>query len=807
MVKGHYQFIFISPERLQIKRFRGHLSRMHNVYVSYCIVDEAHCVSEWGHDFRTSYLRLGFNARKFMKTYSENPQNPVTVPIIALTGTASYDVLADVQRELDIAEADAIIKPSRYEREELNFKIINTVSTTNPIATREQDIRTAIANDKKSKVINLLPNIAAKFAFPSIEAFITPQNSYPNCGIIFCPHKNGGFGVKEHYENIVKELPAIAPFTGMYAGSSSDDSDSDIYEQAQEDFKHDKITQLIATKAFGMGIDKPNIRYTVHINMPQSIESFYQEAGRAGRDRENAYCYILYSNRKKELNEDVSVDKELMLSFHRNSFKGQAREKRILFELLDEIRFPNVNQLELLNEKIDDISEYDVKRAVYWQKFVYGKLYKRLYINGPTFPRGYGFIDLENETAYAETRDTHVILDPSQSFPILERVLEYLKKEKNSDESMLDWIFTRLRPKTNPGIEQCLQGMQFREQRSLLIGFSNDAPSQIAQLLGLQWTTAMVQDANQFCSDENDFFKGLSSSYRKAFGKWWNVPNEKKAQASKFFHSLRDQNDTFKAIYRLAIIGIIDDYEIDYNASLIHVKISKKPDDQYIANLQEYISKYVSVEDANRVPEQVHQQPGNTVIRKCLSYLVDFVYDKIAAKRREAIDLMENAIQAGLHDNSKFVERVNTYFDSRTTEDLRQYLFQYEPDIMFEYMDSTKGEMDALNHLRGACDRLIVENPDNPILFLLRAFSQIVLVDANKQEAHKDFRKGMTLFKNIKEWKADYELKIFNKFYDKCCEYNKNAKQFFESYLVIQHQKWLSQFLHSFLAGVKNERR
>lgn len=122
MTQGCYQFVFVSPERLQIPGFRSFLKDMNeNTCFVYCVVDEAHCVSEWGHDFRTAYLKLGENARKYCKTFNWESK----IPLIGLTGTASYDVLADVQRELFIEKnSHAVITPKKYERKELNFEII-----------------------------------------------------------------------------------------------------------------------------------------------------------------------------------------------------------------------------------------------------------------------------------------------------------------------------------------------------------------------------------------------------------------------------------------------------------------------------------------------------------------------------------------------------------------------------------------------------------------------------------------------------------------------------------------------------------
>ena len=198
MSQGLYQFIFISPERLQIGEFRKHLQSMKNIYFTYCIVDEAHCVSEWGHDFRTSYLRLGSNARKYCKTKADE------LPIIALTGTASFDVLSDVRRELDIP-ANAVIAPQKYGRKELTFRVQQVGEPSVPYGATEKQIKELVAKKKAEalfQILNEIPHHSWSNAhqYESLTQFFSEQNS----GIVFCPHVTGKHGV----EAVSKELKA-----------------------------------------------------------------------------------------------------------------------------------------------------------------------------------------------------------------------------------------------------------------------------------------------------------------------------------------------------------------------------------------------------------------------------------------------------------------------------------------------------------------------------------------------------------------------------------------------------------------------
>jgi ATP-dependent DNA helicase RecQ len=192
MTQGWYQFVFVSPERLQIPEFRNYLLQMRDVHFSYAVVDEAHCVSEWGHDFRPAYLRLGVNARKFCQAAEGE------VPIIALTGTASFDVLDDVQRELDIHDEMARVVPSEYRRDELHFEITPIPPPVIPPTASAWEMKQAVGASKQATLNTLLDTIPQRFgAHPGIVDFLTASGESPNAGLIFCPYVGGVLGVKQ----------------------------------------------------------------------------------------------------------------------------------------------------------------------------------------------------------------------------------------------------------------------------------------------------------------------------------------------------------------------------------------------------------------------------------------------------------------------------------------------------------------------------------------------------------------------------------------------------------------------------------
>lgn len=329
-------FVLVAPERLQIEEFRSALLEMAvSTPVNLAVIDEAHCVSEWGHDFRPSYLNLGGVIRDHCA--DAGGQAP---PVLALTGTASRAVLRDVLIQLQIEQRSehSIVRPQTFDRPELNYLL----SVADPKMS-EAALRGALRG---------LPDL---FSRPA-ATFFQPAQSQTFSGIIFCPTVNGSHGLG----NASK---AVAAVTGaaceIYAGSPPSGVSPREWDarkaQAARMFKADRAPVLAATKAFGMGIDKPNIRWVIHWGIPGSIEAYYQEVGRAGRDREEAWCVLVLTDfdekrSRQILSEDLALeearlrfervkkserdDVSTQIFFHLGSFPGIEEEVRTLEEVV-----------------------------------------------------------------------------------------------------------------------------------------------------------------------------------------------------------------------------------------------------------------------------------------------------------------------------------------------------------------------------------------------------------------------------------------------------------------------------------------
>lgn len=638
MSESKVQILFVSPERLCIYRFRQKLKAMAegHIYFAYGVIDEVHCVSEWGHDFRFSYLHLGRNLYNYvLPKQSENENEHIS--LFGLTATASFDVLADVERELsgDSAfplDSDATVRFENTNRLELQYRVIPIsvygarnkwdvfeaknievprILTEVQSMLQELEKPTSIKKIKKRFIDreNIVdPPLQKRINDADLSVTVSADWYQTNSAsaIVFCPHRRGSIGVNDTDNNpgIVSSIQSglgCKRISGYVGGDEL---------TAQDEFLNGETSIMVATKAFGMGIDKPDVRFTLNVNHSGSLEAFVQEAGRAGRDRKMALSLILYS-------EQFGTDRDVHQFFYDNSFKGADFEKHVMYFLM-------------------------------------------------------------------EFQSTSVSL-PGNSVSSLS----------------VRGFMTQL--------------MAASEGQVIVSTLSYKIPSNDSISLNQRLTNAGYSPIQK----EDDYQASLE-----------------------------------KAIYRMCCIGVIDDFTRDYSGKTFRIVTRRKSEGGYYNGLKRFLMRYYTEERAEIEMQRAYTFRGQNEIQKCLGYLTEFVYEKIAMKRRQAIDDMERFCNDAIHYsdnwldvNEELKDFIFFYFNSKYaregfTVDINGKTTPYSLiddtrrgavssfDFLFKYLKVIDDELvnegtpkDNIMHLQGAVRLIRRGLPEpNPTLDLLNVF-------------------------------------------------------------------------------------
>ena len=755
-VNGNYLFAFVSPERFVINDFRNKIGsvRTRNKNFAFCVIDEAHCVSEWGHDFRTAYLKLGDNSRAFCFS-GHNGEN---IPTLGLTGTASFDVLSDVQREVGLQNNSDIIRPEKLEREELKFKIKNIPGIKIGAGNDFWTLHNSVFEAKKQGLLNVLQNDLISEPHlrecnaTSFSDFIKYQGNDSNCGIIFCPHSTDKMrsGVQYIANYLRQQFPDVANLIGEYYGSG----DSSSLEQVQDDFKSNKITLLVATKAFGMGIDKPNIRFTLHITHPISIEGFYQEAGRAGRDRKNAVCYILHCNDLLVINskgKEVSVARNIQDTFLFNSFRGNDYEKSITLELLDRITFPHTSN----KDQTQDVIFSDLGREVRFGKPFPNPNPTMIYINGGEFGQTYGRIRFN--ALIAETNGNNMCSEV-EATQLLNSMTQLVRNTNPNNLNLLEWLQVVNITPEKQGIEFIISQIPNNQTSVITIGLENNGVQQTLEYLNQNFDPifdySMVKNSTNFCQSDNDFIQNLETNYKRTHGKAITFSTQQTDDLKELFKQVRQEQDTFKIIYRLSILGVVKDYTIDYRAKSINAICQNQTAEEIYQNLYTHFRRYYPENYVTSLMQNARNGGQRTALRNCINTLIDFTYDNVFSKRETALNNMSDTIDKTISEtikasnegksrqeaenigNAMFLQTVNDYFDSRFVDEIRAIteLGSKLDFSVFEHFANQAINNDQLRQLENSARRSLESYNKNPVISLMQYYSATMINNTDNSE-------------------------------------------------------------------------
>lgn len=691
LTQSRIQIMFLSPERLSILRFRETLKSMResHIFFAYGVIDEVHCVSEWGHDFRLAYLHLGRNLYNYVLPKDVQGEDN-HISLFGLTATASFDVLADVERELSGSNSyslddDATVRYENTNRLELQYAIFQVDAQAAEKARQVDEIKEETLleaiKDSTSKILEIQkPENISRIR----ERFIERENivdtdkinlindtdlkidvdndwyarpSSQCAGIVFCPR------AKSMAKLSPDSVKGVLTQEGLTAISTYKGGDNTTN---QDDFLRGTTNLMVATKAFGMGIDKSNVRITIHLNYPGSLESFVQEAGRAGRDHQMALATIMYSPRKywqknARTNEwqEFSADYMNNKFFYDRNFLGEEFELTVMALLLNNLK------VRISNEEI---------------------------VN-------------HDNVRYAESLG---ILKYIQRYPVGTTLTYYIDYSERED--VLD------------------NYNEFLKQRNLPLFETRQS---------------------RFIKTDRGF------SYIYDYG------------SSEYHTAIQ------KAIYRMCVIGLIDDFTEDYYNHTFRITTICRKDSDYLEYLRLYYRKYYSEERADEMIQEVKKMAlQDGIIIACLKHLTAFIYRSIAEKRARGILDMEQFCNSAINSgedwkevNENLKDFIYYYFNSKyaregfvtydkslgreipyslkddtnvdlhsqdeiTSFDLvKKYMRVVDPDIV-----NNDSQKDNVKHLQGAIRLIRRAAPEmNPVLNLLNIFCILFLNQQDNQ--------------------------------------------------------------------------
>jgi ATP-dependent DNA helicase RecQ len=588
------------------------------------------------------------------------------------------------------------------------------------------------------------------------------------------------------------EYPATKDRFSFFHGTSEMTTIVEAERIDRQAFAHmdlytaNKTSVMVATKAFGMGIDKPNVRMTAHINMPSSIESYVQEAGRAGRDRKTSLSVVFYNNDKFTLVEtdgetgeeritkrDYNVDAEVLNFFHNRSFKGQMKERVMLYELRNRVQPPAMQRRYEIAGKlmaaVEGVPDISVR---YWTPNDGGT--KILYLNS-SIATGTNFLNVS--TGNYRLDDL-----PLELGPVVNELLQPFAADPIND--LDEWLNVVVVPAgVYTGIERQFRRMEVGDPGELVVHFKNKYfqrsggdwdnpatnPDQTRELAAAMGGTgnaakrALLDALQRGIDDDAEFDAAISLS--PAAGELlvdMNLQLEQyRTELEPIYYKGRVKQDTDKAIYRLSSVGIIDTYTVDYHNHLYKLYFTKQQDDYYFNQLEEFVARYSSTERARRMVEVLRATSapaiaeGNaTPISVVLEFLTTYIYDNIRLKRRRAIDdmigLCETAITIDdpLEQNKVIRDEIFYYFNAKysrpgyrvvasngevsasliddyeleipTRECIEKYLDLIEDAQTGEFINNTK-------HLRGSTMRMLRSYPADPRFMILKSFTLFIL--------------------------------------------------------------------------------
>lgn len=770
-----YQLIYVAPERLQMRKFKEKMSQLD---VAHVILDEAHCVSQWGHDFRTSYLRVGESVEKYF---------PDSVTM-ALTGTASCNVVTDIKRELKMSRNVEVVTPTSFRRNELHFHVHEMAEN--------YDLYQRIDKDIVEEVINRAPNLYAKLeaGYNSEDFYVKNEYGYENAGIIFCPYATAQRlgSVDTMYSKMQDRFAARKIKVGKYHGSIKS---VDEKMKEQQDFVDGNTAILFATKAFGMGIDKPNIRYTIHSCIPESIEQFYQEAGRAGRDRNNAVNIIIAPPVRLEFNE--IKDKDISDYFFNNTFPPKEIFQRQIIEFLNmgqlwersykDSIFEYINEEDIAANNMDIVYDREGRSV----RFRMGTAHYNVNITS----------DLQVDCQRLNERNNPIY--DNKIFRIFEKnILDHLKLQFNKKGNLQQSTFSNAFNYVCYDVRDSLMDMLKRGKEATgkicCIGVEEAILQNPIDIM----LRGIYEQKKKFIIVKNEYRFPLEKFRRE----YQNFKKRKEGPPTAFFpiyNNIRQDNNLkpvtandFKIIwnmaitrekgdmvinglqekilYYLGILGVYTDYERCYAPDVIKITLAEVNKETIRHNIRKFISGYETKDYLKRqmnIMKELDEYPDDDVenlVKFGLTYIIEYAYEKIKAFRHKQVEIMYECIRHyDKNDDKRFEEEVYKYFESKYADELLNDVNHENLNLLDKWIDKVDADSsenagssnirENLSHLRTSALKVQEARPQAFTPYLLYAYAVLSDPDMDIINGINAYIRGV---EQIKKARANYRSTV-----------------------------------------------
>lgn len=797
--------VYSPAQLLQSPQFYAFFAQRQTVpHWDFCVIDEAHCLSEWSHDFRFSYQNI---ISLLQQTFSQQP--PV---FMAFTSAGSDSAVRDIQQQLQIDET-AVIRSFKTHNT-INYKLLQVDTSEMRQTMSASSAKEFIARKKQVSVSHLM------------NEWLENIRKNESNVLIYCPHNDGLMGISDDSRDGLadklrqkfKSLKIKSFFSSLYNENRNITLPQNVvFENSRKQFIRQKQQVLIADKALSTGIDIPQLQHIVHLNMPASPESFFQQTFRGGRRQNNTQCTILFNNQKFKKTEtfekisekgqisisteeiETTVDQQILYDMLKRQFRGARKETTVVNALLDEISYPpraNETGIKALLKKHFGVK---VRFELRPENFPY-----QLWVL--TAKGTVGFIDLREDNAIDIADTTY---SSELSIRIMEMVREYLNTHCPDDCNAAEWLNTTEQKPPAAGIEKILKTMRTGESTKMTLLFADATFSEIKKLLNhvsKQFTFEKIETAYNNSFTENEFIQQLHEVADVSVG---NVQQELK----QLFLKARLQTETFRAIMRFQAIGVLQNFTVDWHNKTIEITIVKQNDSYYRQQLKQFMLQFVSTTTANRLILQVNSYQGSTPLRKMLNFLIGFIYNNIVPLRYKAANDSLNIANAILHGESdeQITALAALYPSARYAGRMQQPNLiedaiekkEFAVEVIEKYAAEAAKSENNRRQLERSTAYLREKHKSNPNLSLLDVYLKFAGKDPKTSYSEQDLQVLSEELMQLKK-AGDAPDKTYpetvDRFLAKLYEHQPQLKEDITPYIYLKiHLTWLQRFNQKFL--------